>query len=134
MAKRWMTEEQIQAYLRRSGEQASAPAVRSSQSRQKYGNRRTEVDGITFDSAKEARRYQALKLLEAAGKISELKVHPHWFCVVNGVLVCKYVADFSYLDGERWFVCEDVKGIRTPVYRLKRALMAACHGIIILET
>src|SRR3990167_6691075 len=97
----------------------------------KYHARRTEVDGITFDSLAEARRYGELKLLQAAGEIGHILVHPHWDIVVNGAKVCRYEADFEYTDtrhdGKK--TVEDVNGVKTPIYRLKKKLMAAVHGI-----
>ncbi len=100
--------------------------------RNKYANVKT--DG--FDSKKESRRHQELVMLERAGKISGLALQVPYACVVNGVHVCDYVADFTYMEGERRVV-EDVKSDATrklPVYRLKRKLMLACHGIQISET
>lgn len=105
--------------------------------RTKYRSRRTSIDGITFASKKEARRYVELKLLRRSGAISELELQPRYQFPIkykSGRAVT-YVADFRYLDnrtGER--VVEDVKGIRTPVYKLKAALMQHFHGITILET
>jgi len=101
----------------------------------KYGNRRTEIDGIVFASKAEAWRYAELRLRLAAGEIANLRLQPRYPLVVNGVRVCTYVADFAYTDvlqggGE---VCEDVKGVATAAYRIKRALMLAVHGIVIKE-
>ena len=99
----------------------------------KYGNRRTVVDGLTFDSAKEARRYGELKLLERAGQITALELQPAFRLVVNNCLICTYKADFTYLDAEKQRIVEDVKGMKTPVYRLKKKLMLAVHGVEIFE-
>lgn len=86
-------------------------------------------DGIRFDSTKEARRYRELKLMEAQGKISELKLQPKF----ELVLKCKYKADFQYIEnGAR--VVEDVKGYKTREYLQKRKLMKEQHGITIKET
>jgi len=98
----------------------------------KYHNRRTEADGYTFDSVAEWRRYQDLTLMQRAGLITDLVVHPWWCLVVNGQAICKYVADFQYQENGR-DVIEDVKGVRTPAYRIKKALMLACYGISIAE-
>jgi hypothetical protein len=106
----------------------------------KYGNTKTEVDGIKFDSKKEANRWSELKLLAMAGKIRNLKRQVPIRCEVNGVLVCKYIADFTY-DEEcnagfmaYWgFVVEDAKGFKTEVYKLKKKLVEACHGFEIRE-
>lgn len=105
--------------------------------RPKYGNRKTVVDGITFDSAREAKRYGELLLLYKAGEIGEPALQPEFKIVVNGVEICKYRADFSYrvLDPPYHLriVVEDVKGVRTPVYRLKKKLVEALYGIQIRE-
>lgn len=99
----------------------------------KYRNVKTIVDGIKFDSKKEAGRYQVLRLLERTGQVSDLKLQPTFLIAVNGHKVCKYKADFAYRqDGAD--VVEDVKGIKTPTYRLKAKLLKAVHGITILET
>lgn len=101
--------------------------------RNKFGNVRTVVDGRTFDSKAEARRYQELKRLQIAGAISGLRLQVRFPLRVNGVTVANYLADFVYVrDGRR--VVEDVKGMRTAVYKLKCRLMQAVHGIEILET
>lgn len=101
--------------------------------RSKYGNKRVKLDGITFDSKAEAARYSQLKLLERAGTISDLKVHTRWRIDVNGRHVTTYIDDFSYRDSGGELVVEDVKGHKTGVYKLKRALMSAVHGVEIRE-
>ena len=100
--------------------------------RSKYGAVKTVVDGITFASAKEARRYSALKLLERAGEIELLTRQPRFPLVVNGQLVCTYVGDFAYhlKDGTR--IVEDVKGFQTEEFKLKRKLVRACYGFEIV--
>jgi hypothetical protein len=103
--------------------------------RNKYGNRRIAFDGQNFDSMKEYRRYQQLRLYEKAAEISQIEIHPKFALWVNDKFICSYIADFRYLDhGTGQWVVEDSKGVRTPVYRLKRKLMKACLGIEILET
>jgi len=104
--------------------------------RPKYRNKKTVVDGMTFDSKKEAQRYQDLKLLQLGNDISDLKIQPEFKLHVNGFLVCKYRADFSYTErGE--YIVEDVKSEITRknrAYRIKLKLMKAVHGIDIKET
>lgn len=100
----------------------------------KYRNQRTEVDGITFDSKAEARRYSELKLLEKAGQIVGLNLQPSFPIIVNDVKICTYRADFGYGLPNGSLVVEDVKGMKTPAYRLKAKLMKAVHGVEILET
>lgn len=101
--------------------------------RNKFGAVRTEVDGIKFHSKKEASRYLELKMLQADGAISELRLQVSYKITVNDFLICRYIADFVYIqDGKE--IVEDVKGKITDVYRLKKKLMKACHGIDIYET
>jgi hypothetical protein len=102
--------------------------------RSKYGNKKTVVDGITFDSKKEAARYQELKLMERAGVVKGLSLQRRFRLEVNGIKVCDYVSDFHYFDMEKGdCVTEDVKGVKTPIYNLKKKLMWACYGIEIQE-
>ncbi len=103
----------------------------------KYNATKTTVDGIVFDSKKEATRYGQLKLLERAGKISDLKIQPRYLLqesfktpVIdqNGVKIkdktirkIEYVADFEFKMGEV-VVVEDVKGFQTAIFKLKLKL------------
>ena len=98
----------------------------------KYRAVRTTVNGLEFASQKEARRYQALLLLERAGQIRDLELQPRFPCHVNDLLVCTYVADFRYAENGAWIV-EDVKGMKTDVYRIKAKLVKAIYGITIKE-
>jgi hypothetical protein len=104
----------------------------------KYGAKKTVVDGLTFASKAEARRYGELKLLQAAGEIIDLELQPKYDIVVNGEKICQYRGDFSYReeDASGWWqlVVEDVKGFKTPEYKLKAKLLRATHGIEIRET
>lgn len=98
----------------------------------KYNAIRTTVDNITFASKKESVRYSELKLLLKAGKIDILELQPRFLIQVNGKKICSYVGDFSYIEnGKR--VVEDVKGVKTPTYKLKAKLVEACHGVVIRE-
>jgi hypothetical protein len=106
----------------------------------KYHNKKTEIDGIVFDSAAESRRWAGLKLAEKCGDIVELQRQVVYKLVVNEQLICKYIADFVYHanweGSDRQLIVEDVKSEATrklPVYRLKKKLMAACYGIEIVE-
>jgi hypothetical protein len=101
--------------------------------RSKYGNVKVEADGYTFDSKAEYRRYQELKLLDKAKDIFYLQVHPEWNIIINGEQVCRYKADFSYQDARRNQIVEDVKGVKTQVYQLKKKLMKVVLGIDIVE-
>jgi hypothetical protein len=127
----------------------------------KYGNKKVIVDGITFDSKKEARRYTELKLYEKAGKIHSLELQKVFELIPaqyeekftgerykRGVnkgapklkKVClekavTYKADFAYYvnNGHNTFVVEDTKGMRTKDYIIKRKLMLYVHQIRIRE-
>lgn len=92
--------------------------------RSKYNAKSTRVDGITFDSKAEARRYGELKLMEQAGAITDLKVHPR-YTVWEGYNSRAdkreriiYEADFSYVENGR-LVAEDVKGVLTQTFKDK---------------
>lgn len=85
------------------------------------------------DSKKEDRRLTDLKLLAHAGQITELRHHVSYSIHVNSIHICDYEADFVYQEMGKTIV-EDAKGYRTPVYKLKKRLMRAVHGIEIKET
>lgn len=109
--------------------------------RGKFNAKRTEVDGVLFDSAKEAKRYSELKLLQRAGKIRELRLQPKYSFFVKGEPIkikssgypngrqVSYIADFEYIEGNGLLVVEDVKGYDTAVSRLKRAMFEALYQI-----
>ena len=105
----------------------------------KYRNKKTEVDGILFDSKKEANRFLVLKGMEESGEISHLERQIK-FILIKGERWSDgkkhrdtvYVADFVYQkDGD--MVVEDVKGFRTPVYKLKRELMKFMYSLEVKE-
>ena len=109
----------------------------------KYRNRKITVDGETFDSVKEATRYQELKLLERAGEIRELRRQVPFVVIPvqkddAGRVIereVKYIADFTYIErGKLTRTVEDVKGLKTREYVLKRKLMLYRNGIRIKET
>lgn len=105
----------------------------------KYGNRIVEYDGHKFDSIAERDRYIDLKLLEKAGLISNLKLQVKYELIkaaeAEGVKfpAYGYIADFVYKDKDGDTVIEDVKGMRTPLYKLKRALMFDKYGYVVHE-
>lgn len=96
----------------------------------KYGAIKTTIDGITFDSQKEANRYRELMLLKRAGEVTEIVLQPEYVLLkgftheASGERVrpIKYKADFlvTYADGHQEI--EDVKGMRTEIYAMKRKL------------
>ena len=106
---------------------------KSKRSRPKYGNKKTVVDGIKFDSKWESQRYLYLKSLERAGRVKNLELQPRFIITVNGQKICTYVADFQYdkesKDGEWEHIIEDAKGVETPEFKLKKKLMKAVHNI-----
>lgn len=100
----------------------------------KFRAQKTEVDGIVFHSKKESLRYRELMLLFRAGEIFDLAIQPEFEFKINDKRMFRYIADFSYTDKDGTKVTEDVKGVRTPLYRLKRKIIEASHGIRITET
>ena len=118
----------------------------------KYKNLKVIIDGMEFDSKKEARRYVILKDLQQRGQISDLKTQVKYVLIpaqrepdivgpkggiTKGKLLereCAYIADFSYFDERiKEMVIEDTKGFRTADYTIKRKLMLYVHGIKIKE-
>lgn len=101
----------------------------------KFNNQKTEVDGILFDSRKEAKRYYELKLLQRAGEISNLQLQVKYELIPKQAneRACNYIADFVYQDKSGQIVVEDVKGRRTKEYVIKRKLMLYQHGIRVVE-
>lgn len=108
--------------------------------RSKYGNRAVEVDGLRFDSQKEAYRWQELKLLERTGAIKDLQRQVPFEIIPaqyddKGKLAERktvYIADFVYVENGE-MVVEDTKGVRTDVYKLKKKLMRHVYGIEVKE-
>lgn len=107
----------------------------------KYHNIKVKVNGETFDSRKEANRYCELKLMQRAGKITDLKRQVNYLLIPaqydeDGNLLeraVNYKADFTYKkDGQ--LVVEDTKGVKTDVYIIKRKLMLFVYGIRVVET
>ena len=102
----------------------------------KYGNVKTVVDGITFDSKLEARRWRQLKFMEFAGEISNLERQVVFPLVINDVKVASMRPDFVYSNKSGVKVIEDAKSVITaknPVYRLKKKLIKAIYDIDIIE-
>jgi len=101
----------------------------------KYRAKRTTIDGITFASKAESRRYLHLKDMEKRGEIQDLELQPRFRLEVNGVKICDYIADFRYVETETGeTIIDDTKGVITPQYRIKRNLMLALYGITIRES
>lgn len=111
--------------------------------RPKYGNKQVEIDGQHFDSQAEAARWIELKRLEQRGKITDLRRQVSFELVpsvrflgsIRATPALRYIADFGYtLTDTGQPVVEDVKGMLTRVYKIKRHLMKALFNIDILET
>ena len=120
----------------------------------KYNAHKVEIDGRTFDSIKESRRYQELKLLEQAGAIHDLQCQVKFNLIpaqrepdrigkrggkIKGKTIereVNYIADFTYYEGDE-FVVEDVKGYKGgsayEIFKLKRKMMLYFHQIRIRE-
>ena len=121
----------------------------------KYFNKKYTVDGITFDSRKEGRRYVELMEMQKAGIIHNLKLQVKFVLIPTqreestevfkkgkskgqpkpGKVIeteCSYIADFVYYENGV-LVVEDTKGMRTKDYIIKRKLMLKVHGIRIKE-
>lgn len=97
----------------------------------KYRSQKTSLDGIVFDSKKEACRYNELKFLQSIGEISDLQLQ-----VVFQLTDCRYIVDFCYTTKDGIKITEDVKSAHTkklPVYRLKKKMMFSQLGITIKE-
>ena len=106
----------------------------------KYRNTKTYIDGIKFDSKREANRYCELKVLEIAGAIKDLKLqvryelYPKHVCEGAVIPASHYIADFVYMDVRTGKTAvEDAKGVRTDVYKRKKKQMLQRYGIEIVE-
>lgn len=105
----------------------------------KYGNNKVVLDGMTFDSQKEARRWTQLKMFERIGEITGLRrqvafdLIPSQRGAIRSERPVKYVADFVYFDKSGSMIVEDVKGLKTREYIIKRKLMKYINGIEIVE-
>jgi len=101
--------------------------------RNKYGARKTTVDGITFDSKWEAQRWGELQAMERGGLVRDLERQVKYDIIVNGEKICRYIADFRYKivedDGTTKDVVEDAKGFETADFKIKKKLMKAVHQI-----
>jgi hypothetical protein len=88
-----------------------------------------DEDGRFHASKAEGRRWQELKLMHRTGRITNLVHQPEFALSVNGVPICRYRADAEYIDADGQRVIEDTKGVVTPLFRIKRALMSAVLGL-----
>lgn len=107
--------------------------------RNKFGNRKTVIDGIVFDSEIEGVRYRQLKIFELAGEIAELRIHPK-YVILDGVRLpsgkkqsqITWSADFEYVDSTDERIVEDVKSPATAKkdsFRVRVKMFQARYGI-----
>ena len=106
----------------------------------KYHNQPVVVNGIKFDSRREARRYQELQLLLRAGEITQLELQKKYPLIPSQKKpsggterACTYTADFVYRDKTGREIVEDSKGMKTQQYIIRRKLMLYIHGIEVKE-
>lgn len=118
----------------------------------KFHNKKVTIDGVEFQSKREGARWLELKMLQRAGRISNLERQKKFVLIPaqyepeitgprggkkKGRLLERevaYIADFVYWDEEKHeFEVEDTKGVRTPEYIIKRKLMLWLKGIKIIE-
>ncbi len=102
----------------------------------KFGNKHVELDGHKFASKREAAVYSQYKLLERAGKIHRLEVHPVYKLVVNGVKIGRYTADLQYRDETGNLHVIDVKSKSTAgetAFRLRKRLVEALYPGVVIE-
>lgn len=137
----------------KSAEKKSAPASQTTSAKRgsvpratkagtarkgKYNAAGERVDGIWFASGAEARRYEQLKVMRDNGLIDNLRLQVSMPCKVNNILICTYRTDFNYdvIDDRGYVVrsvIEDVKGMVTDIYRIKKKLVEAIHLVEIQE-
>jgi hypothetical protein len=98
---------------------------------------RRTVNGIVFDSRKEAVRYSELLLLQRAGEITSLEPQVECKVVINRKHFCTFTVDFYYVDKRRNVaVYEEIKSSGTAkdaAYRLRRKAAELFHGIVVTE-
>lgn len=100
----------------------------------KYRNKRVEYGGYKFDSIAEKDRFIQLKMLETKGYIKDLKLQVPFVLIHKSEYgnAIRYIADFTYLI-DKELVVEDVKGVLTKEYKLKKRLMQEIYNINIQE-
>ena len=104
----------------------------------KYNAAGERIDGIFFHSKAEGIRYLQLKAMQERGEIENLILQPPYECVVRNQKITTYRSDFKYcvIDDRGHTiktVVEDVKGMITEVYKIKKKLVEACFDIKIIE-
>lgn len=119
----------------------SNPITEEKQKQSKYKNKKVVINGIKFDSKKEANRYLELKLMEDTDYIKDLELQKKFELIpkyeINGrkVRAMNYICDFYYFDIlNNRYVVEDVKGMKTQLYKCKKKIFEYKYGIEIKET
>jgi len=107
--------------------------LRRGRSSSKFKNQWTTIDGIKFQSKREAMHYLVLKDRLRCKEIERLERQVRYPMTIDGVLVCTYVADFRYVVPGKGYVVEDVKGFKTDVYEIKKKLLKALYHIDVVE-
>lgn len=126
-------------YQKQAEEKLHGTRHKTAPKKPKYNNVKESYGNLKFDSKKERQRFIELMAMQEAGLISELRLQHNFtlregYTMPNGERVkgTIYKADFTYKDSEGDFIIEDVKGVRTDVYKLKRKMMLD-KGFIIRE-
>lgn len=109
------------------------PATVAPVTRSKYGAVKVTIDGVTFASKAEGRHYETLRARLYAGLIHDLELQPKFPLIVAGVTVGNYIADFKYYLSDGELVVDEVKGFKTPIYRLKKRIVEAFYGFKVTE-
>lgn len=103
----------------------------------KYGNLKTEYNGTVFMSKKEANYAKELdfckKSHDKSSRVVSYEMQVPYQIILNGIKICKYLADFKVLYADDRIEIVDVKGVKTQTYRLKKKLVEAQYGIKIIE-
>jgi len=142
-----MSDREMWTHWLKTHDAVSGVKINTRPSTNKYQAHAVRVDGILFDSQREAARYQELKLRQLAGEISHLEIHPGFALIVPQLsgdelpvavfhTVGMFHADFKYRDHRtKAWVVEDVKSqpTKTEAYKLRKKIVEAVHGITITE-
>lgn len=99
----------------------------------KYRNQKTTVDGIVFDSKREAEYYGKLKLLLKSGDVLSFERQVIYPFELNGVKIGSYKSDFDVVWKTSGLKVTDCKGFATDLYKWKKKMMLAFYGITIKE-
>ena len=120
-----MTAEEYQEYIRTG----RMPERMMQKKQSKYHNEKTVIDGKRFDSKKEGGRYAELRLLDRAKEVVRFFEQVPFLLTAN----IEYIADFVVLWADGHYTVEDVKGVRTDVYIMKKKLFREKYGFDIVE-